>query len=207
MDSTELLVISKHNKSSDMKFYESIINQKTVIICSAGSGKRLGLNIPKALLDIDGKPFIVRQLETLTMATDVRVVVGFKADEVADAIHKYRDDITIYFNSNYENTNVAYSFSLALDSPREYITYITGDLFVNPKDMASLLLSGEECICAVPISTEEPIKIETFLSNDIMFASDFSYNNGQYEWAGAMNIRRIILYVIYLDHYFRCLSK
>lgn len=169
--------------------HKEIIDQKTVIICSAGLGTRLGLGIPKALLDIDGKPFIVRQLETLEMATDIRVVVGYKADDVIAAIHSYRDDIMIIYNHEYETTNVAYSFSMALNNVREYIIYVDGDLLVDPDDVKSMLMSQDEFICATPISTNNPMKIETFLKDSVIYASDFSYDHGQYEWAGAMNIK------------------
>jgi 2-polyprenyl-3-methyl-5-hydroxy-6-metoxy-1,4-benzoquinol methylase len=40
------------------------------------------------------------------------------------------------------------------------------------------------------------MKIETFLLDDILYVSDFSYQYGQYEWAGAMNIRRNKISVI-----------
>lgn len=40
-------------------------SRQTIIISSAGTGTRLKRGIPKALLDIDGKPLIIRQLELL----------------------------------------------------------------------------------------------------------------------------------------------
>lgn len=40
-------------------------SRQTIIISSAGTGTRLERGIPKALLDIDGRPLIIRQLELL----------------------------------------------------------------------------------------------------------------------------------------------
>ena len=37
----------------------------TVIICCAGMGTRLGIGTTKALIDIEGKPLIIRLLEQL----------------------------------------------------------------------------------------------------------------------------------------------
>ena len=37
----------------------------TVIISCAGMGTRLGIGMPKALVNVDGKPLIIRQLEML----------------------------------------------------------------------------------------------------------------------------------------------
>jgi len=41
------------------------MNNKTVIISCAGMGTRLGAGKPKALIDISGKPLIIRTLEQL----------------------------------------------------------------------------------------------------------------------------------------------
>lgn len=40
-------------------------SRQTIIISSTGTGTRLERGIPKALLDIDGKLLIIRQLELL----------------------------------------------------------------------------------------------------------------------------------------------
>ena len=39
------------------------MDNKTIIISCAGMGTRLGIGMTKALIDIDGKPLIIRQLE------------------------------------------------------------------------------------------------------------------------------------------------
>lgn len=61
-------------------------NDVSIIICCAGMGRRLGQGIPKALVDIDGKPLILRQLELLEDYDDVRVVVGYKHEQVISVI-------------------------------------------------------------------------------------------------------------------------
>ena len=52
------------------------MDNKTIIISCAGMGTRLGIGMTKALIDIDGKPLIIRQLEQLKDCSDVRIVVG-----------------------------------------------------------------------------------------------------------------------------------
>ena len=53
---------------------------RTVIISCAGMGNRLGLGTTKALVEIDGKPLIVRHLEMLRDQSDIRIVVGYQAE-------------------------------------------------------------------------------------------------------------------------------
>ena len=64
------------------------MSKKTVIISCAGMGKRLGLGIVKCLVDVDGKPLIIRNLELLDDCDDVRVVVGDQAERVIEVVNK-----------------------------------------------------------------------------------------------------------------------
>ena len=63
---------------------------KTVVIGCAGIGSRLGLGQSKALINIHGKPLIHWQLELLAEVEDVRVVVGYQANEVIKTILEVR---------------------------------------------------------------------------------------------------------------------
>ena len=67
----------------------------TVIICCAGMGTRLGIGTTKALIDINNKPLIYYQLELLKDFEDVRIVVGFQAEEVIKVVNMYRKDVTV----------------------------------------------------------------------------------------------------------------
>ena len=69
-------------------------NNKTVIISCAGMGKRLGIGTTKALVSVGGKPLIIRTLEQLDEVEDVRVVVGYQAEKVIEAVKAYRKDVT-----------------------------------------------------------------------------------------------------------------
>ena len=79
---------------------------RTVIISCAGMGNRLGLGTTKALLEIDGKPLIIRHLEMLEHERDIRVVVGYQAEAVIETVRKYRDDILFVFNHQYTTLQV-----------------------------------------------------------------------------------------------------
>ena len=59
---------------------------RTVIISCAGMGNRLGLGSTKALVEVEGKPLIIRHLEMLKEEKDVRVVVGYQAEKVIEVV-------------------------------------------------------------------------------------------------------------------------
>ena len=59
---------------------------KTIVISCAGMGTRLGIGTTKALIDIEGKPLILRQLELLKDFDDIRIVVGYQMEKVMKII-------------------------------------------------------------------------------------------------------------------------
>jgi L-glutamine-phosphate cytidylyltransferase len=72
---------------SDFNVQQVRPNPVRVIILAAGQGKRLlplTSDIPKALLDIGGKPLIQRQIEAFAICgiTDFAVVTGYGADRI-----------------------------------------------------------------------------------------------------------------------------
>ena len=101
-----------------------MISNKTVIISCAGMGKRLGIGCTKALVEVCGKPIIVRTLEQLKDVQDIRVVVGYQAEKVIELVKSIRDDVMFVFNNQYRETGTAGSVSLALDGAKEYVLTI-----------------------------------------------------------------------------------
>ena len=70
-----------------------MIDNKTVIISCAGMGKRLGLGTTKALINVCDESLIIRTLKLLDEVEDVRVVVGYQADKVIEAVKSYRKNV------------------------------------------------------------------------------------------------------------------
>lgn len=109
-------------------------DKATVIICCAGMGTRLGIGTTKALVDISGKPLIIRQLEQLTEYDDIRIVVGFDAERVIQTVKEYRQDIMFVFNYDYEHTGTADSLRCALLGANDVIIALDGDIVLNAHD-------------------------------------------------------------------------
>ena len=161
-------------------------NNKTVIISCAGMGKRLGYGLPKALVEVDGKPLIIRILELLDNCKDVRIVVGYKAELIIDAVSKYRKDILYVFNHGYSTNGTGASVSLASKFANEYIITIDGDLIVHPDDISKILEYNGEFVGVCDKSTDNPVL--TIIKNNKVTA--FSREKGTYEWTGVSQIKR-----------------
>ena len=73
-------------------------SSRTIIINAAGIGSRLGMNIPKTLVKINGKPLIYWILNALKKEKNIRIVVGYKAIDLIKYVSKIRKDI-IFVNN------------------------------------------------------------------------------------------------------------
>lgn len=165
-------------------------DNKTVIISCAGMGKRLGIGSTKALVEVCGKPIIIRTLEQLKDVKDVRVVVGYQAEKVISLVRNYRDDVIFVFNDQYRTTGTAGSVSLALDGAKEYIMTVDGDLLVHPNDMKKLLEYDGEFVCGSEIESDDPVKLSVNTNGEV---EKFSREEGQYEWTGVCCIKSVRL--------------
>lgn len=162
-----------------------MINNKTVIISCAGIGKRLGIGKTKALVEIDDIPLIVRTINMLKDVSDVRIVVGFQAEEVINVVSKYRKDILYVFNHDYMNNGTGASVSLATKYAKEYVLTIDGDLLLHPDDMKDLLNDNDEFVGVTKIGSDNPVKTTIDNGNVVKFSRE----EGQFEWTGVCQVK------------------
>jgi choline kinase len=164
---------------------------KDVVISAAGVGARLGFDIPKCLVDIHGKTVIAHQLKALENIETIRVVVGFKEEDVIQEVIKYRRDAIFVRNPNFATTSNSYSLLLGSIGISDKFLSIDGDLLFTKADLEEFLISldDRETVVVSKSSSEEAIyahtdkvkrKIEAFSPN---LKSDF-------EWAGIAYISR-----------------
>ena len=161
---------------------------KTIVISCAGMGTRLGIGTTKALIDIEGKPLILRQLELLKDFDDIRIVVGYQMEKVIEVVNNYRKDILFVFNHNYRNTGTGGSFSLGIKHAREMVVSLDGDLLVHPDDLMRIMHSDKECTCGTKIGTDNPMLMKTIKENGKELCTGFSREEGRYEWTGLAQV-------------------
>lgn len=162
---------------------------KTIIISCAGMGTRLGIGTTKALLDIKGKPLIYHQLELLRDYDDIRVVVGYQAEQLIDVVLHYRKDVLFIFNHDYRNNGTGASFTLGAQYANELVVSLDGDLLVHPVDLDLFLKSDLECVGGCTPTTDDPVFLQTEIKNSIPYTKAFSRQSGEWEWTGLTQIK------------------
>ncbi len=168
-------------------------NNTTVIICCAGMGTRLGIGSSKSLIDINGKRLIIRLLENLKNFNDIRIVVGYQADDVIKVVNNYRKDIMYVFNYDYEKTGPAASMSKALKCCNDNVIILDGDIVVNPFDFQKIIESQQECIAYTKKTSDFPILIDIEQQSEL--ASHLNSKNSKYEWPGIVKLKKDKLFV------------
>lgn len=156
---------------------------KHAVICAAGMGTRLGLNIPKCLVEVNNKKIIEYQLDLLKDVENIRIVVGFMEENVIDFVKSIRKDIIFVRNSNYRNTSNSHSLALGATGLSEPYLFLDGDVIVNPQDFKKFMESASDktVVGLTKPKTEEAVFAHI---NDEKIVS-FSLNEkSNYEWAG-----------------------
>jgi choline kinase len=158
----------------------------SVIISCAGVGSRLGLATTKALIKIFDKSLIAWQLELFRDVEDIRIVVGFQANDVIKEVLRYRKDAIFVYNHNYFETKTGASFYLGAKHANEYVLEYDGDLLLHPDDIKQCLTAGEFIAYSDPVS-DETVFVKINEKGEVI---SFSRCGGDFEWTGPACIRR-----------------
>lgn len=159
----------------------------TVVITCAGSGTRLGLKRNKSLLEINGRPLIHWQLQMFQNIDDLRIVVGYQAHDVIDAVLQVRPDPFFIFNTHYSETKTAASLFLGARHAKERVIELCGDLLVHPDDMRDLLSLDGQWLGYSDRTSEQAVPISLGSGGEVLSFDDAS---SPFEWAGVCCLRR-----------------
>ena len=85
---------------------------KNAVICAAGLGSRLGLNVPKCLVPIGSEKLIYYLLQLVKDIENVHIVVGYKEEEVIKYVRSIRNNVVFVRNPNYNTTSNSHSLYL-----------------------------------------------------------------------------------------------
>ena len=154
---------------------------KSVVISCAGIGSRLGLGLTKALVQINGRSLISWQLELFKDVEDLRIVIGFQANDIIEEVRKYRDDVTFVFNHRYFETKTGASFYLGARHANEYILEWDGDLLVHPDDVKMILETEGEFLCYSDKTSDDAVFVKVDEEGNVL---SFSREYGDFEWTG-----------------------
>ena len=131
-----------------------------VIIIAAGVGSRLGdltKNLPKPLLDVNGKSILEHQIELFRKfgIEDIVIVTGHKKE-------KFRlKDVKYVHNPNYLNVEQAGSLMSARNEIVGNVIISFGDIIFDELVLKQLLQFNDEVVLATDQKWEESYKIRT----------------------------------------------
>lgn len=157
-----------------------------VVISAAGMGTRLGLDIPKCLVSINGESLLKRQLRQTKECKNVYVVVGFKEELVIKEILDTRKDVIIVRNPQYASTSNAYSLSLGSQFLDNFLA-LDGDVWFPDSEMNDILetityYDGQSILFCTEPKTEDGVYMILSLGNE---CGGFSRETKTpFEWTG-----------------------
>ena len=124
------------------------------IILAAGSGLRLGQHtkdIPKALLDLNGKSILERQISLLREygVNEIFVVTGYKREKYV------LKDIEYIFNPRYSETEQLASMMAARTKIFDDVLVIFGDILFDSQILQQILASNDDIAMAIDLNWEK----------------------------------------------------
>lgn len=130
---------------------------RNAVICAAGMGTRLGLNMPKCLVRINGRCVIDYILDLLSDFNHVRIVVGFMEEEVIRHVNSIRKDVVFVRNPYYRKTTNSHSLKLGSNGLKEPYVSIDGDMIIEEKSFNDFLnfFDGRKHLIGVSDSKSE----------------------------------------------------
>ena len=114
------------------------------LILAAGSGSRLAPltdTCPKALVPVNGKPILVKQIDNLldNGIKEITVIAGYKAEVLSKAINRIFPEVNIIINQDYSTTNNMYSAYLGRESMgNDNFLMLNGDVFFDSSVIKTL---------------------------------------------------------------------
>lgn len=134
--------------------------KKIIVIAAAGKGKRLGADCPKCLVEVNGHAIFEYLLKAFEWADEIRMVVGYKAEEVMERVSAVNDKVIFVVNRDFENTTTLQSNYLGTENINEKVLFIDGDMIIS-KDTTDILLreyeNGAEFVGVATDISEEPV--------------------------------------------------
>jgi choline kinase/SAM-dependent methyltransferase len=159
----------------------------TVVISAAGMGTRLGMNVPKALVHVDGKPILARQLEMLEDIDDVVVVAGYRSQLIVDLLREVRPNARVALNHEFTSTGTAASVAKGATLATGWVLSLDGDLLVREPDLRAVIEHPGACLGLTPARSKTPVWAH--VDSDGIVRDLSQEHNADWEWSGLVKLR------------------
>jgi SAM-dependent methyltransferase len=150
-------------------------------------GTRLGMNVPKALVHVDGTPILARQLAMLEDVDDVVVVAGFRSQLVIDLLREVRPDARVALNHEFTSTGTAASVAKGAALASGWVLSLDGDLLVREADLRAVIDHPGACLGLTPARSTAPVWARVGADGVV---DDLSQERvTEWEWSGLAKVR------------------
>lgn len=179
---------------------------RSVVISAAGMGTRLGLNSPKCLVEVAGKPLLQHQLELMDGSIEVIVVVGYEGQRVVSLIRDVRPTTIVAFNHEFASTGTAASASKGSLVASDDVVLLDGDLLVDTADFMDFLDGPRKCLGLTTTRSANPVCARLDASGGLVVELSQEWHT-PWEWSGLVKLPRTEATRIGTKHVFQGLSK
>lgn len=162
------------------------------VIAAAGMGTRIGLGMPKCMIEVEGKTLLTRLIETLRPHVPaISVVVGYREEMVTEYCARHHRDVVLVRNRDYRTTNTAYSYALGAAPLGGKVLYLDGDLVLMPHSIAEFVRAAAQTNILVGVAeakTENAVFVQGVQCGRRHSIVNFSRTEqGAYEWANVLS--------------------
>jgi choline kinase len=159
---------------------------EAVVISAAGLGSRMGLGIPKAMIELQGKSLICRALDILDdYFQEIYVVGGYKAHQLWEELSRRSRPPILVINNRYLDTGTAGSVSKVLSLiSLDRVLLIDGDVLFTRETIESILECKENALVVGPAVSDNPVFANLDAKIDQRAVSLSQEHKSSYEWSG-----------------------
>lgn len=162
------------------------------VIAAAGLGSRLGLGMPKCMLEIDGTTVLSRLVTVLEKhVPSIHVVVGYREELIIDHCARFHRNVVIVRNPEFRTTNTAASMTCGARGLRKKVLFLDGDLLISEESIANFIAKAQECDVLLGVTrakSEQAVFVQaSFDQQNALSACGFTRELAQpYEWANVV---------------------
>lgn len=110
------------------------------VIACAGLGSRLGMGMPKCMIELGGKTLLSRLIETLQpLVPRIHVVVGYREELIIGHCAQQHREVVLVRSPEFRTTNTAHSIRLGSVGMKRKVLYLDGDLIIDPDSLRSFI--------------------------------------------------------------------
>ena len=137
------------------------------IIAAGGSGQRMGGNVPKQFMEINGKPIIAHTIETFENSLHIKCIIVVAPEEYINVVwrivkcYSYEKVIAVIAGGRTRQESVYNALLFAEASmPGKVLVHDAARPFVELNDIEAIVKGVDEAGCAVPVvSVKDTIKV------------------------------------------------